>query len=136
MIEFYATQVRGHRRNIERYCRLLTTDLTDLERQYLHKRIAEEHAQLERLERHQADYSGDLAVKHAADFRAVINAEWYRRIFPAMRISPEKNTLVRNHRYYLEGRGCRLCRDPHRAREAIIAESRRHLETRGFGKRN
>jgi hypothetical protein len=37
-------------------------------------------------------YSGDLAVKHAADFRAVINAEWYRRIFPAMRVSPEKNT--------------------------------------------
>jgi len=37
-------------------------------------------------------YSGDLAVKHAADFRAVTNSEWYRRIFPAMRISPEKNT--------------------------------------------
>jgi hypothetical protein len=37
-------------------------------------------------------YSGDLAVKHAADFRAVINSEWYRRIFPAMRISSEKNT--------------------------------------------
>jgi hypothetical protein len=41
--------LRGHRRNIERYCRLLATELTDLERQYLHKRIAEEHAQLERL---------------------------------------------------------------------------------------
>ena len=37
-------------------------------------------------------YSGDLAVKHAADFRAVVNASWYRRIFPAMRISSEKNT--------------------------------------------
>src|SRR5260370_11246247 len=37
-------------------------------------------------------YSGDLAVKHAADFRAVVNASWDRRIFPAMRISPEKNT--------------------------------------------
>jgi hypothetical protein len=24
-------------------------------------------------------YSGDLAVKHAADFRAVVNASWYRR---------------------------------------------------------
>jgi 5-bromo-4-chloroindolyl phosphate hydrolysis protein len=46
--------VRGHRRNIERYCRLLATELTDLERQYLHKRIAEEHAQLERLEKRQA----------------------------------------------------------------------------------
>src|SRR5215813_9447520 len=36
MIDFHATPVRGHRRNIERYCRLLATELTDLERQYLH----------------------------------------------------------------------------------------------------
>jgi hypothetical protein len=50
MIDFYATQVRGHRRNIERYCRLLATELTELERQYLHKRIAQEQAQLEQLE--------------------------------------------------------------------------------------
>jgi hypothetical protein len=50
MIDLHTAQVRGHRRNIERYCRILATDLTDLERQYLHKRIAEEHAQLERLE--------------------------------------------------------------------------------------
>src|SRR5262245_23250065 len=42
MIDFHAAQVRGHRQNIERYCRLLATELTDLERQYLHKRIAEE----------------------------------------------------------------------------------------------
>ena len=54
MLDFHAIQVRGHRRNIERYCRLLVTDLTDLERQYLHKRIAEEHAQLERLEKRDA----------------------------------------------------------------------------------
>jgi hypothetical protein len=32
------------------YYRLLATELTELERQYLHKRIAEEYAQLERLE--------------------------------------------------------------------------------------
>ena len=32
----------------------LATELTDLERQYLHKRIAEEHAQLEGLEKSQA----------------------------------------------------------------------------------
>jgi hypothetical protein len=50
MIDFKTAQVRRHRQNIERYCRLLATELTDLERQYLHKRIAEEHAQLERLE--------------------------------------------------------------------------------------
>ena len=54
MLDFHAVEVRGHRRNIERYCRLLATDLTDLERQYLHKRIAEDHAQLERLEKGEA----------------------------------------------------------------------------------
>ena len=51
MINFHPAQMLGHRRNIERHCRLLATELTDLERQYLHKRIAEEHAQLERLEK-------------------------------------------------------------------------------------
>jgi hypothetical protein len=44
MIDFHTAPVWRHRRNIERYCRLLATELTDLERQYLHKRIAEEHA--------------------------------------------------------------------------------------------
>jgi len=55
MIDFHRAKMRGHRRNIERYCRLLATELTDLERQYLHKRIAEEHAQLERLEKSRAE---------------------------------------------------------------------------------
>jgi len=50
MTDFKTAQVRRHRQNIERYCRLLATELTDLERQYLHKRIAEEYAQLQRLE--------------------------------------------------------------------------------------
>ena len=49
MIDFYTAQVRRHQQNIDRYCRLLATELTDLERQYLHKRIAEEYAQLEQL---------------------------------------------------------------------------------------
>ena len=50
MIDFNTARVRRHRQNIERYCRLLAIELTDLERQYLHKRIAEEYAQLKRLE--------------------------------------------------------------------------------------
>ena len=53
MIDFDAAQVRSHRRNTERYCGLLVTQLTDLERQYLHKRIADEHAQLKQLEKGQ-----------------------------------------------------------------------------------
>jgi hypothetical protein len=31
-------KILGHQRDIQRYCRLLATDLTDLERQYLNKR--------------------------------------------------------------------------------------------------
>jgi hypothetical protein len=51
MTDFNTTQVRDHRRNIQRYCRLLGTEFTDVERRYLHRRIAEEHAQLEQLEK-------------------------------------------------------------------------------------
>jgi hypothetical protein len=51
LIDFKTAQARRHRQNIERYCRLLATELTGLERQYLHKRIAEEPAQLERLKK-------------------------------------------------------------------------------------
>jgi hypothetical protein len=62
MIDFHTAKMRGHRRNIERYCRLLATELTDLERQYLHKRIAEEQAQLERLEKGQAEQQPDVVM--------------------------------------------------------------------------
>ena len=37
-------------------------------------------------------YSGDLAAKHAADFRTVMESDFYKRIFPETRISPRKNT--------------------------------------------
>jgi hypothetical protein len=51
MIDFKTAQVWRHQQNIKRYCRLLATELTDLERQYLHKRIGEEYAQLKQLEK-------------------------------------------------------------------------------------
>ena len=44
-----AARIRFHQSNLERYCRLLATELTDLERQFLHKRIAEERLELDRL---------------------------------------------------------------------------------------
>ena len=42
--------LRGHRANLDRYARLLATNLTELERQYIHQRIAQEHAAITRLE--------------------------------------------------------------------------------------
>lgn len=41
--------ISTHRNNINGYCRLLATELTDHERQFIHKRIAEERLELERL---------------------------------------------------------------------------------------
>jgi hypothetical protein len=43
------TLVRAHQNNINRYCRLLATDLTELERDYARKRIIEETHELEKL---------------------------------------------------------------------------------------
>jgi hypothetical protein len=48
MHDMRTTKIRIHRRNIKRYSRLLATELTELERSYLHKRMAEEQAELER----------------------------------------------------------------------------------------
>jgi uncharacterized protein (DUF849 family) len=43
-------RIKAHKANIDRYCRLLATQLTDLEREYLYNRLMEEHAILSRLE--------------------------------------------------------------------------------------
>jgi hypothetical protein len=50
MNDLRTAKIRSHRRNIQRYSRLLATSISDLERQYLHKRIADEQAELERWE--------------------------------------------------------------------------------------
>ena len=44
------TILAAYRSNLRRYCQLLATDLTDLEREYLHRRIRETREALERLE--------------------------------------------------------------------------------------
>ena len=50
MTDLRTAKILSHRRNIQRYGRLLATELTEIERQYLHRRIAEEQAELERLQ--------------------------------------------------------------------------------------
>ena len=46
MTDFRTAKILSHRRNIQCYARLLATQLTELEREYLHKGIAEEQARL------------------------------------------------------------------------------------------
>jgi hypothetical protein len=43
--DYLNAQILSHRANLQRYARLLATQLAELEREYLHKRIAEEHAE-------------------------------------------------------------------------------------------
>src|SRR4051812_16973477 len=40
-----------------------------------------------------ASYGGDLASKHARDFRAIVTSDWYQRLFPRMRLAPGGNRL-------------------------------------------
>jgi hypothetical protein len=49
MIEQQLARVRAHRSNIQRYRNLLQTSLTELERQFVEKRLAEEQSNLETL---------------------------------------------------------------------------------------
>jgi hypothetical protein len=41
--------IQARQKNLQRYCRLLATPLANHEREYLHRRIAEERIELERL---------------------------------------------------------------------------------------
>ena len=49
MIDETLARLRAHRQNIERYRRLLETNLTVLERDFVERRIAEEESALNRL---------------------------------------------------------------------------------------
>jgi len=47
MTEERIARLRTHRNNIDRYRRLLKTKLSEIERQYLEKRLSEEQAAME-----------------------------------------------------------------------------------------
>jgi hypothetical protein len=49
MIDEKLARLRNHRNNIDRYRRLLKTRLTELEHQYIEKRLSEEQSALEKL---------------------------------------------------------------------------------------
>src|SRR4051812_48440204 len=48
--DYLNARILSHRANLQRYATLLATQLTELERGWLHKRIAEERAQVASLE--------------------------------------------------------------------------------------
>jgi predicted phage terminase large subunit-like protein len=39
-------------------------------------------------------YGTDLSAKHAADFRTIVESDWYKRVFPGMRISRATDSIV------------------------------------------
>lgn len=49
MLDEELARIRAHRNNIHRYRRLLGTKLSDLERQFIERRLAEEQTALEAL---------------------------------------------------------------------------------------
>jgi hypothetical protein len=65
MIDFPTAKILSHQRNLQRYARLLATELTELERQYLHKRIAEEQAALEQLQESQPEQAEAVIAAEA-----------------------------------------------------------------------
>ncbi|RXH37988.1 hypothetical protein [Bradyrhizobium zhanjiangense] len=47
MLDEYLARIRAHRNNIYRYHRLLKSNLSDVERQFIERRLAEEQTALE-----------------------------------------------------------------------------------------
>jgi len=91
MIDFHAAQVWGHRRSIERYCRLLATDLTDLERQYNAQTDCGGACAIRAIgkERCQAasSYAGGVRILHGADHLGLME-------FQQQKVSPAVEAMV------------------------------------------
>jgi len=60
MIERYLARMRSHRINISRYRNLLNTRLSELERQFIERRLAEEMSKLEELTASRFPLTGQL----------------------------------------------------------------------------
>jgi hypothetical protein len=66
-----------------------------------------------------AKYAQDLADKHAIDCRALMNSDFYCRLFPATRLSSEKRAVAD---FLTTARGCRKAtswRRAHRTRRRL-----------------
>jgi hypothetical protein len=50
MSHMHSELIKAHRANLRRYCQLLAIDLTDQERDFIHRRVAETRLQLDRLQ--------------------------------------------------------------------------------------
>ena len=63
MIDENLARLRAHRNNVHRYRRLLATQLSDLERAYIERRLSEELASIESLS--QTTFPFSLPLRHA-----------------------------------------------------------------------
>jgi bacterioferritin (cytochrome b1) len=60
VLDLQSTRLETHRRDLDRYSRLLATELTAVEREYIHKRIAEERTELDCLLALQRQMTDDM----------------------------------------------------------------------------
>ena len=70
MIEEQLARLRAHRNNIARYRRLLKTKLTDIERQFIVRRLSEEQSALERLAEIAFPISFNIPAEQSTDHEA------------------------------------------------------------------
>ena len=61
-----APMISAHRAKLRRCCSLLATELTEVEREYIHRRIAETRLQLDQLEPRKIERSQTSAADAAA----------------------------------------------------------------------
>jgi len=73
--------------NIQRYCRLLATELTDFERGFIHRRLAEDRLAIEALEREAAAEEQGLPRTAACE---VAKADFFRTLGRRSGMTPSR----------------------------------------------
>jgi hypothetical protein len=75
MIDESLARLRAHRSNIQRYRRLLGTQLTELETEFIERRLSEERQAAKRLSEHTFPFSLRLASQTPAENDPLLSAE-------------------------------------------------------------
>jgi hypothetical protein len=103
MEDIDSTRFKAHRANLDRYSRLLTTQLTDIERNYVHQRIAEEHRAIEALVASQVEKCR-LMERVTATTRTPISQAYISRSAGLMTLADGEEIVERRHLVFCEGR--------------------------------
>ena len=120
--DYLNAKILSHRANLQRYATLLATQLTELEREYLHKRIEEERAEVASLELERAAKAARLLDDSKNASAAIDIAKQQEKTKQAAHLEKVKEYEAHKAAYDMQ----RVEKEGEEKRKTLAAETEQH----------